>query len=319
MAHPQVLAGAPHHGAPLIVRQGEGEVIEIFGGARRFLLTGEETGGRLLLGQGVGEAGSGPPLHVHEQEDELFIVLSGCCEMVLGSECFEAGPGTVAWGPRGLPHTFRIISDEPAEMMGACLPAGFERFSRLLAQEFATGAPNRNRIAREGDSFGFAFLSPEDAAGHTARAAQQGARARVVRPSEGRCWEAHGHRARIILAAEDTNGALGLVELQTPPGSGPTLHAHSHEDEIFLVQQGLYEFHIAGKRVEVGPGGVVYAPRPHAHSFRVLGPEAGRMLVLFQPGGFEEYFARAGQVLEDGPLDSAKLAAIGAELGLVCP
>jgi mannose-6-phosphate isomerase-like protein (cupin superfamily) len=311
---PQVLAASP---APKVVHSGEGEAIDSFGDGVRVLLGGAQTGGSLLLIEARGEPGGGPPLHVHQNEDQLFAVLEGCYEFVLGSERFEARPGAVVFGPRGVPHTFRVVSDKPGRMLEACLPGGCEGFFRLLAREFATGAPNTKHIAREGEGYGITFLSPEDAAQRAF--ACDAIRPKIVRPDEGECHQSHGTRARVILTSEDTKGALGLVELTTPPGRGPTLHSHTHEEEIFLVQEGLYEFQIGDEKVEVGPGGVVYAPRPHAHSFRVVSDEPGRMLVMFAPGGFERFFPRALTYLQsvDGPPDASKLAQIGAELGLV--
>jgi mannose-6-phosphate isomerase-like protein (cupin superfamily) len=291
---PQVLEATPRRPliAPLIARPGKGEAIEIFGDTARLILTGEQTGGALFVSQSCDSPGAGPPLHVHEREDELFVIQSGCYEIVLGTERVEAGPGTVVFGPRGLPHTFRVVSDEPGQMMSAALPAGVEGFTRLFARECATGAPNMARITRHAEGFGLAFLSPEDAAHRSAQAARDNITPRMVPPDDGECWEAAGTRARVVLSSHDTNGVVGLVELSTPAGSGGGEQARTHEDAIFVVQAGRYEFHIAGERAEASPGTVVFAPRPHARSFRVVSQEPGRMLVLFEPGGFETSFVR---------------------------
>jgi mannose-6-phosphate isomerase-like protein (cupin superfamily) len=317
MTAPQVLAPTPSR--PHIIRAGQGEEIGLFGDSACLLLTEEKTEGKLLLGLSHDSPGSGPPLHVHEREDELFLVQSGCYEFVLGSQSVEGGAGAVVFGPRGLPHTHRVVSEEPGRMLSACLPARYEGFVRLFARECATGAPNRSRIAEVSRSFGVSFLSPEDAQRLAEHAESNGVAPRIVPPNEGECWEARGNRARLVLTGAQTGGALGLVELCTPPGDGPSPHVHSREEEVFLVQQGLYEFQIEGERVQAGTGDVVYAPRPHQHAFRVLGDEPGRMLVLFAPGGVEAFFPRVLKYLRsvDGPPDPRVMTSIGEELGLV--
>ncbi|WOS65590.1 cupin domain-containing protein [Sinorhizobium fredii] len=52
--------------------------------------------------------GFGPPLHVHHCEDEAFYVLEGKIRFLQGDTDFVAGPGTFVWGPRGVPHAFKV-------------------------------------------------------------------------------------------------------------------------------------------------------------------------------------------------------------------
>src|SRR3954451_15675723 len=49
--------------------------------------------------------GGGPPLHVHDQQTELFLILEGDYELAVGDQRFRAGPGDVAVVPTGAPHT----------------------------------------------------------------------------------------------------------------------------------------------------------------------------------------------------------------------
>jgi len=55
--------------------------------------------------------GFGPPLHVHRDEDELFVIVEGDLAFVAGDERFEFGAGAVAYLPRSQPHTFQVLSD----------------------------------------------------------------------------------------------------------------------------------------------------------------------------------------------------------------
>lgn len=47
----------------------------------------------------------GPPLHVHDEEDECFYVLDGHLLVQVGEERHDLGPGCFAWLPRQFPRT----------------------------------------------------------------------------------------------------------------------------------------------------------------------------------------------------------------------
>ena len=55
--------------------------------------------------------GFGAPLHRHEHEDELFVVLDGELRFTHGEERMAGPQGTVAYLPSGQPHTFQVISE----------------------------------------------------------------------------------------------------------------------------------------------------------------------------------------------------------------
>ena len=100
----------------------------------RLKLTGEQTGGRFALWEGVLPRGAAPPLHTHPQ-DETFYVLEGSV-LVWSNEVRRCGPGAAVFVPGGTPHSFRIESDT-ARMLFLSTPAGIEDFVRALAEPAA--------------------------------------------------------------------------------------------------------------------------------------------------------------------------------------
>ena len=86
----------------------------------------EDTGGALGLVEADFYRGFGPPLHVHTREDEAFYVLEGDIRIRQGDEEFVAGAGAWVWGPRGVPHAFKVES-ESARALVIVTPGGFER------------------------------------------------------------------------------------------------------------------------------------------------------------------------------------------------
>ncbi|MCF4098425.1 cupin domain-containing protein [Maritalea mediterranea] len=97
------------------------------------LLPREATGGSISVVDSLSPVGSGPPRHVHEAEDETFVVLTGRCSFWLEGETFEKGPGESVYVPRGAEHTFQIIGDAPSRHLVILTPGGFEYFFTEMA------------------------------------------------------------------------------------------------------------------------------------------------------------------------------------------
>lgn len=86
-------------------------------------------------------AGSGPPRHVHDDADEVFVLVEGRVEIWIEGETrfLEAGEATRI--PRGSEHTFRVTDDGPARKYVILAPGGFEGFfADMAAGQFAIPA-----------------------------------------------------------------------------------------------------------------------------------------------------------------------------------
>ena len=97
------------------------------------LAEGEDTGGRLTVHEILFPPDSGPPLHVHEREDEAFYVIEGSLSVRMGDEEFEAPAGSFSFQPRGIPHAFRS-SSEGARALLLVVPSGLESFFHALGR-----------------------------------------------------------------------------------------------------------------------------------------------------------------------------------------
>jgi quercetin dioxygenase-like cupin family protein len=89
---------------------------------------GEAVGGRFALIEFLFPPNASPPLHTHPQ-DESYIVLDGRLTVQAGTDRFELAAGGMAVIPMGVPHTFRVDSDN-ARVLVLSTPAGIERFVR---------------------------------------------------------------------------------------------------------------------------------------------------------------------------------------------
>lgn len=65
--------------------------------------------------------------HVHQNEDELYYILDGEAEFVIGNQTHAAFPGTLVFVPRGTPHHLKVQSGCLRALL-ILTPPGFERF-----------------------------------------------------------------------------------------------------------------------------------------------------------------------------------------------
>ena len=74
--------------------------------------------------------GSGPPPHLHENEDESIYVIDGEFEILLGAKTMRAEPEAFVFIPKRTVHRFRCIGDGPGKVLLHFTPGGIEGFFR---------------------------------------------------------------------------------------------------------------------------------------------------------------------------------------------
>lgn len=100
----------------------------------RVLADQHSTGGQFALIEQRAAKDFSPPTHVHNNEDQLLFVVEGSITARLGDEESTVAEGESVWLPRGVPHTFRVESDE-ARLLEITTPGGFEDFHIELGAE----------------------------------------------------------------------------------------------------------------------------------------------------------------------------------------
>ena len=100
------------------------------------------------------------PLHIHRNEDELWFVLEGEHVFQIGSDEFEAGPGEIVFGPRGIPHAQRRVVPRSGRFLAFFYPAGFEGFFRELAEAESAGSSMPKAYERLSEKYGLTWLNP---------------------------------------------------------------------------------------------------------------------------------------------------------------
>jgi quercetin dioxygenase-like cupin family protein len=80
--------------------------------------------------------GDSPPLHLHQDEDEIFHVLEGELRFRVGAEDLSLKAGDTLLAPKRVPHTYKVESIDGARFLTVTRGGGFEG----LVQEFGRHA-----------------------------------------------------------------------------------------------------------------------------------------------------------------------------------
>ena len=126
------------------------EELDMGGGSHLSLrVTGEQSNGTVTVLEGVVGEG-GPPLHVHDHEDEVVIVLEGELRYQVGEHSGVLPAGGLLWLPRAVPHAIANHSGAPCRFLTIVTPAGIEHFFRAQRDYIESLSPG---AASDPDAF----------------------------------------------------------------------------------------------------------------------------------------------------------------------
>ena len=110
----------------------------------------------------------------------------------------------------------------------------------------------------------------------------------------------------IVKATGEQTGAFSPIDNVGPPAGASPYYVHHNEDEAVYVYKGEITFYVGVERIKAEPGTSVYFPREVPHGFRIEGASPANMLLLYTPGGFEQYFVEVGEPARKLTLSPAK-------------
>ncbi len=101
----------------------------------------------------------------------------------------------------------------------------------------------------------------------------------------------------IRVTTRETRGRILLLEHTKLTKGGPPLHLHHEQEEWFYVEEGEVLFQIGEKRMKLGAGESVLAPRKVPHAFAGASDQPAKMLIGHTPAGkMEGFFRDIGKV-----------------------
>jgi quercetin dioxygenase-like cupin family protein len=124
------------------------EQMDMGGDVLRLLVGVEQSDGSISVIGGL-IYGGGPPLHVHDDEDEVVVVLDGELSYRVGEQRGTVSTGGLLWFPRMVPHTIANLSNRPCRFLTVATPGGIEQLFRAQSEYLASLAPGTSPDAAE--------------------------------------------------------------------------------------------------------------------------------------------------------------------------
>ncbi|TPV32748.1 cupin domain-containing protein [Paucihalobacter ruber] len=142
---------------PKIIRDQEGEVLNVIGDIQTHKLLGSDTDNQIVEWVDNVAPGVRIPPHIHTKEDEIFRVVKGQVEIMVGGETTVLNPGDTAFAPKNIPHTWKVIGTEHAKMITSAFPAGIEKMFHELAK-LPPSPPDFEKVTTICGKHGISFL-----------------------------------------------------------------------------------------------------------------------------------------------------------------
>lgn len=159
------------HRAPEVIAPGSGHHLHFLNHLATIKVRGGGDGAFSVV-EFAAPRGLGPPLHRHDDEDEVFVILDGEVAFHTGDDVTLAGQGSVAYLPHGIAHTFQVHSDTARFVCVTGTLTGSPRFDAMvsaLGVEVATptlpepGPIDPGRVAEVCGAHGIQVLGPPPA------------------------------------------------------------------------------------------------------------------------------------------------------------
>lgn len=144
----------------------------------------------------------------------------------------------------------------------------------------------------------------------------------VVRTeAQGDAYWVLGGLYEVLAASEDTAGAVTVMQMTIPVEAGPPPHTHPGSESVYLIE-GTARFHVDGQTHEAGPGAFFHFPAGTLETFEPT--STTKLIVVYQPGGMDKFFAEVGEVAPrrelpprmDAPPDLERIVRIGEQYGM---
>jgi mannose-6-phosphate isomerase-like protein (cupin superfamily) len=120
----------------------------------------------------------------------------------------------------------------------------------------------------------------------------------------------------VRITSHQMDGAYCVCEMTTLPGDGVPWHVHDRDEEFYYILEGAYDIRAGDERFTAEAGSMVVIPPAVPHEFRNAGDVPARALMMFHPGGFDEFIGEMSEAAAAGTLDDKQRKAIRSKWGV---
>ncbi len=140
-----------------IMLRDEGQKLVIGGDHQQFKFTGKDTDGQYLSIYQDNPPNTQIPLHVHENEDEVYKIIEGEVEFTVGGKTSLLKSGDTIFLPRKIAHTWKVVGTKNAKVYLDVFPAGIENMFEELSK-LPPGPPDFAKATEICGRYGVKFV-----------------------------------------------------------------------------------------------------------------------------------------------------------------
>lgn len=137
-------------------------------------------------------------------------------------------------------------------------------------------------------------------------------------PGQGPNYDWANDHTFVKVGASETGGAYTLMEDNLKQNFRLGLHMHKTHAETFYILEGKIDFYVDGEWMTAEPGACLHIPPgvPHACTMQD-GAAHARMLMIFQPSGFDLYLEELSKLSDADFADEAKMTALNEKYDII--
>lgn len=95
-------------------------------------------------------------------------------------------------------------------------------------------------------------------------------------------------KTEVGISSVQSEGRYTMQDELWPADFNVPAHFHNRHSELFYVVAGNVEWTVNGETHVMGPGDMVFIPPHTPHAVKTVGGKEAHMLMLYEPGGYEE-------------------------------
>lgn len=139
-----------------------------------------------------------------------------------------------------------------------------------------------------------------------------------VPPAGGKNYDWSADHTFVKVSAADTGGQYTLMEDNLKAHFALGLHMHRYHAETFYILEGDIDFFVDGDWMTARPGTCLHIPPgvPHACTL-ANGTGEARMLMIYQPAGFDQFLEEMAAMDETDFADAAKMKALNEKYDII--
>jgi mannose-6-phosphate isomerase-like protein (cupin superfamily) len=126
----------------------QAETLSVIGHDITVKLGADQTDGTYSVFELIVPPEVGTGLHIDQDWDEYWHVMEGKFAFTLNGQRKELPAGSFAFGPRGIPHSFRNVGETVGKLVMVTVPSGLEAFFRHVHQASIQGRPDKEEFVR---------------------------------------------------------------------------------------------------------------------------------------------------------------------------